>query len=54
MTASVNAPGSKEVLPPRLGPYEVRAKIGDGGMASVYLGRRLDGRGGERGGPAAG
>ena len=28
----------RDVLPPRLGRYRVRAKIGDGGMASVYLG----------------
>ena len=29
--------------PTRLGPYEVGAKIGGGGMASVYVGRRIEG-----------
>jgi serine/threonine protein kinase len=29
---------ARDVLPPRLGRYAVRAKIGDGGMATVYLG----------------
>jgi eukaryotic-like serine/threonine-protein kinase len=33
------APIARDALPPRLGRYEVRAKIGDGGMATVYLGR---------------
>lgn len=28
-------------LPFRLGPYEVRAKMGEGGMAIVYLGRKV-------------
>jgi serine/threonine-protein kinase len=31
----------REALPPRLGRYAVRAKIGDGGMATVYLGRQV-------------
>jgi serine/threonine protein kinase len=48
MTASVNGSDPKDVLPPRLGRYEVRAKIGDGGMASVYLARRTDGAGADR------
>lgn len=30
-------------IPTRLGPYEVGAKIGGGGMASVYVGRRIEG-----------
>jgi len=30
-------------VPERLGPYEVGAKIGGGGMASVYVGRRVAG-----------
>jgi serine/threonine-protein kinase len=30
-------------VPQRLGPYEVGAKIGGGGMASVYVGRRVEG-----------
>jgi serine/threonine-protein kinase len=30
-------------VPQRLGPYEVGAKIGGGGMASVYVGRRIEG-----------
>ncbi len=30
-------------LPVRLGPFEVGAKIGGGGMASVYVGRRVSG-----------
>ncbi len=36
----------KQVVPPRrLGPYEVGAKIGGGGMATVFLGRAIrDGR----------
>jgi serine/threonine-protein kinase len=38
-----NFAGNREPFPPRLGRYEVRAKIGDGGMASVYLGRQLGG-----------
>jgi serine/threonine protein kinase len=29
------------MLPPRLGRFAVRAKIGDGGMATVYLGRPM-------------
>lgn len=32
-------------LPERLGPYEVRAKLAEGGMAAIYLGRRLEGSG---------
>jgi eukaryotic-like serine/threonine-protein kinase len=34
-------------IPRRLGPYEVGGKIGGGGMASVFLGRRADGYGQE-------
>jgi len=30
-------------IPTKLGPYEVGAKIGGGGMASVYVGRRIEG-----------
>jgi serine/threonine protein kinase len=30
-------------VPSRLGPYEVGAKIGGGGMAAVYVGRRIEG-----------
>ncbi len=30
--------------PARLGPFEVGAKIGGGGMASVYVGRRVSGK----------
>ena len=38
-------PIARNDFPARLGRYEVRAKIGDGGMASVYLGhlRSVDG-----------
>ena len=32
---------TRDLLPPRLGRYAVRAKIGDGGMATVYLGRPM-------------
>lgn len=32
-------------LPDRLGPYEVRAKLAEGGMAAIYLGRRVEGEG---------
>jgi eukaryotic-like serine/threonine-protein kinase len=32
-------PGVARPMPARLGRYEVRAKIGEGGMATVYLGR---------------
>ena len=32
-------------LPDRLGPYEVRAKLAEGGMAAIYLGRRVEGTG---------
>lgn len=32
-------------LPDRLGPYEVRAKLAEGGMASIYLGHRVSGSG---------
>jgi hypothetical protein len=32
-------PSARDSFPTRLGRYEVRGKIGDGGMASVYLGR---------------
>ncbi len=35
MTATV-------AVPTRLGPYEVGAKIGGGGMAAVYVGRRVE------------
>ncbi len=31
--------------PDRLGPYEVRAKLAEGGMAIIYLGRRVVGSG---------
>jgi eukaryotic-like serine/threonine-protein kinase len=34
--------------PRRLGAYDILAKIAGGGMASVYLGRAIDPRGGER------
>jgi serine/threonine-protein kinase len=34
---------SAATIPTRLGPYEVGAKIGGGGMASVYVGRRIEG-----------
>jgi len=37
VTASVTQP-----LPSKLGPYEVGAKIAGGGMATVYIGRKLD------------
>ncbi len=30
-------------VPTRLGPYEVGAKIGGGGMATIYVGRRVEG-----------
>jgi serine/threonine protein kinase len=33
---------SDSIPPQRLGPYEVRAKIAEGGMATVYVARRLD------------
>lgn len=36
MASSVTTP--RNAFPPRLGRYIVRAKIGDGGMASVFLG----------------
>jgi serine/threonine-protein kinase len=39
----VPAEKSSSVPPPRLGRYEVRAKIADGGMAAVYVARRDDG-----------
>jgi serine/threonine-protein kinase len=39
----VPAEKSSSVPPPRLGRYEVRAKIADGGMAVVYVARRDDG-----------
>lgn len=35
-------------MPPRLGRYDVRAKIADGGMATVYVGRTRDANGVER------
>jgi serine/threonine-protein kinase len=41
----INTPLPRELMPPRLGPYAVRAKIGDGGMATVYLGRQSTGHG---------
>ena len=34
---------SGATVPQKLGPYEVGAKIGGGGMASVYVGRRVEG-----------
>ena len=34
-------PPARHPLPRRLGRYEVRAKIGDGGMATVYLGHNV-------------
>ncbi|MGO9838195.1 MAG: serine/threonine protein kinase [Polyangiaceae bacterium] len=39
--------------PQRLGPYEVRAKIAEGGMATVYVARRVDGGAGGNGGIVA-
>ena len=51
--ARVTAPeAKKERMPPRLGRYDVRAKIGEGGMATVYVGREAGdagGRGGQHG-----
>jgi serine/threonine protein kinase len=38
----VSQPSSAPPLPPRLGPYEVRGKIADGGMAAVYVAKRGD------------
>ena len=35
----MTAPDKRELIPTRLGRYEVRAKIADGGMATIYLGR---------------
>ena len=43
MTAADQASVRDLVAPFRLGRYEVRAKIADGGMAAVYLARRDDG-----------
>jgi serine/threonine-protein kinase len=34
---------SAATIPTKLGPYEVGAKIGGGGMATVYVGRRIEG-----------
>jgi len=38
-------------MPKRLGRYEVRAKVAEGGMATIYLGRRADDADGKSGGP---
>ncbi|HEX7600048.1 MAG TPA: protein kinase [Polyangiaceae bacterium] len=34
-------------VPTRLGPYEVGPKVGGGGMATVFIGRKVDGTGDE-------
>src|SRR5262245_55816174 len=39
----VSATPTAPPLPRLLGPYEVGAKIGGGGMATVYLGRKMEG-----------
>jgi len=39
----VSEKGPSAPPPARLGRYEVRAKIADGGMAAVYVARRDDG-----------
>jgi serine/threonine protein kinase len=46
LTAEETAGTDARRAPPRrLGSYELRAKIADGGMAEVHVGRRLDGFG---------
>ncbi|HVU00279.1 MAG TPA: serine/threonine-protein kinase [Polyangiaceae bacterium] len=48
MAAGVLAPGSEEGLPRRFGPYVLFDKIGEGGMARIFLARSGGGLGGER------
>src|SRR5437868_4728392 len=38
----VNYPPPRTAVPQRLGRYEVRAKVAEGGMATVFVGRALD------------
>jgi serine/threonine-protein kinase len=48
MTASALAPGDEAGLPRRFGPYVLFDKIGEGGMARIFLARRGGGLGTER------